>query len=180
MTNDLEIRNVILSEDPFPDHPDHREQYHGLRVTVRNQSANRTIFVNEDARYITYDRETRSLIIGFQDEPTPESRVTSLGFHEPHQVAIECGQELVIEVPVARRFMNINTRAPRGKNVEEVDITALEHVVCRIAYDTVPFRPTGQARSGLHKHQEFAKWGQRTEGRFSVGNSRFSELERSI
>ena len=178
MKNDLEIMSVLLGDDPFANHPDHCEQYHGLRVAMRNRSTDQTLFVNEDVRYVNYDRETKTLTIAFQDEPVPESRITSRGFHEPQQVAIASGQELVIEAPVAKRFVNINTRARPGEAVEEVDTSGFEEVVCRVAYDTAPFRPTGRARSGLHKHQEFTQWGRRTEGRFRVVNPGPGELER--
>ncbi len=172
----LQITDVSIGPEPFPDDDDLRGRYHEVRVTVRNASKDTTLYVNEEVRHRRYDVATKTLSLGFHEEEYDGgSRITSRGFHEPPQTAIEPGSEVVLVVPVVKRFVNIDTHARRGENVEDLDTTGVEHVVCRVAYDEAPFRPSGAARSGLEKHQEFAKWGRRVEGRCRVGRPGDSE-----
>jgi len=166
MANDLEITGIRLGGTGTKMAPGQQgvpQIWYDLTVSVTNHS-DKTLYVISEPRTMRYDAASNTLFLGLSEEPPgPELDQVHLRKLLPHVQAIPAGQSVNLELSVPAVIKRL---APPGSGpdlslrVEDIDISSLESIRCKIGFSETPLKPRAAA-PGQHMSHWLQSW-QRT------------------
>jgi hypothetical protein len=159
---DITIEDVTLEMEKSGRYIEGKVQ---IVITLKNNSKTVTYYMLKRPRDIDYDKGSHTLSIGlYEKEPPPDIKVSSRLF-APEQVTILPDTTLQWQylVPV---WMKKITRPPGLREIVEVlDISAVQKVVCTVAYHASPFR-VNPSDEGEEVLMALSKWGETVSASF--------------
>lgn len=161
-SSDITIEDVNLQVEKSSRYIEGKVQ---VSISLKNNSKTLIYYVLKRPRNIDYDQGGHTLSIGLYEKGLPQDIKGSSRPSEPEQVAILPATTLQWQylVPV---WMKKITRPPGLREIVEVlDISAVQKVVCIVAYHTSPFRvqPSDKPEEML---VALSKWGDTVSASF--------------
>jgi hypothetical protein len=123
-------------------------------ITLKNSSNTLTYYVLKRPRDIDYDRGSHTLSIGLYEKELPEGVQVSSSPFEPEQVAILPDTTFDWQYLVPVWMKKIMRPAGSMEIVEVVDISAVQKVVCTVAYRS----NQNPSLSGVLLDERLVKW----------------------
>ena len=109
-------------------------------IALKNNSKTSTYYVLKRPRTIEYDRGSHTLSISLYEKDLLQGVKVSSGPVEPEQIAILPDSTLQWQYLIPVWIKKITRPAGSREIIEVLDISAVQKVVCTVAYHTSPLR----------------------------------------
>ena len=161
-TSDIAIEDVNLQIEKSSRYIEGKVQ---IIITLKNNSKTLIYYVLKRPRNIDYDQGSHTLSIGLYEKELPQDMKVSSTPFEPEQVAILPDTTLQWQYLFPLWMKKIMRPSGLREIVEVLDISAVQKVVCTVAYHTSPFRvkPSDKPEEVL---VALSKWGETVAASF--------------
>jgi hypothetical protein len=143
---------------------DGNQRWININIEAQNNSIHTTYYLISSARALQYDGAKHTLLVSFS-EPDVDPEIPFRHKFSPQQVTLGPKESVSLEVSIPLILNVLRRSVEFGVDLALVDITGLRHVLVRLDYSDVPYRPLGSA-SATERIQHLRKWGTTVEKRF--------------
>ena len=161
-SSDITIEDVNLEIDKSGRYIEGKVQ---IIITLKNNSKTLIYYVLKRPRNIEYDQGSHTLSIGLYEKELPQDIKVSSNLFEPEQVAILPDTTFQWQYLFPVWMKKIMRPSGLREIVEVLDISAVQKVVCTVAYHTSLFRlnPSDKREEML---VALSKWGETVSASF--------------
>jgi hypothetical protein len=120
-----------------------RHKWVDIEITVTNPS-DKNLYAISSLRSLNYDPATKTLRLGLSEpEPIPHIKHRL----SPALATIKQNQTVVLHLSIPLIIRHLRPSSGLGMEVETLDISHVERVICDISFHTAPFYPKPKATS---------------------------------